>query len=120
MAEGAGSGSGGGGEGPVYLIHTKRDIPASEIIDKAERETAALSQDYTDQGLKDLEEHANNGGGGETAPHHNKGPINKKFWFIGGGVLGGVVMFFLVAALLFSLLGNLKDIHFATLLRRQK
>lgn len=82
-----------------------------------DREHNAAASAAKPAGNKAGSPHAPGGIDRRGAPNQNKGPINKKFWFLGGGILGGVVMFFLVAAVILSMLGNLKDIHFATMLR---
>jgi hypothetical protein len=101
-----------------------------------EAETSAsksLGQDDDDRGIQELEDYANDTESGEeggffrsgnddddTGGKHRRPKISRmgrKFWFIGGAGAGGVIMVLLVIITIFSLLGNLKDIHFATMLR---
>lgn len=90
----------------------------------------APSKEETDKGLQDLENHANAGFFKQKAKdeeidddnekHRRRfmgGTTKKGLWLAGGGALGGLTMLFLVVITIFSLLGNLKNVHFATMLR---
>lgn len=102
------------------------EIVQAERLREAENKSGTKTNEPdVEGGLKELEDHANKGlfnqqedaDDDENRRRFMPKTSRKKLWLAGGGVLGGLIILFAVAIMLFSLLGNFKNIHFATLLR---